>query len=247
MFGLLLDIYDASVRNLPHLKFNKDNEHNRTLVSLYATIIEMTNSAIILRKSGVFTGVDVILRTTLEAHVDLINLANDATYMNSMRAVYHKEWIRVTEEGLKGENQFLAFFKNNVDAEEQLAHHKSELAKCLATSKMLTNFEKFKMAGMEEIYRSIYNSLCNESHNNIRALNDRHFRQKAEGAEIVIFDQPTKIDLAATLDCFIATLLLSCEILHHYFKSDEKIQNEFKSFRAYKDEKGHEWTGDLGL
>ncbi len=247
MYGLIIDIYEASVRNLPLLKFNKNNEHNRTLVSLYATIIEMTNSALILRKSGAFTGVDVILRTTLEAHVDLINLANDATYINSMRAVYHKEWIKVTEEGVKGENPFLGFFKDNSDAEEQLAYHKRELAKCLAASKMLTNFEKFKMASMEDVYRSIYNSLCNESHNNIRSLNNRHFRQKAEGADIVIFDAPTKIDLAATLDGFIATLLRSSEIIHHYFQSDEKIQSEFKYFRTYRAEKGPEWIGDLGI
>ncbi|WP_164850451.1 DUF5677 domain-containing protein, partial [Sinorhizobium meliloti] len=85
-----------------------------------------------------------------------------------MLAVYHKEWIKLTADGVKGENPFLSCFKDNPEVVEKLEHHKAELK--VYTDQFTSNFDKFKAAGMENEYRSVYNSLCNDSHNNIRAL-----------------------------------------------------------------------------
>ncbi|NTA50054.1 hypothetical protein G6L34_18250 [Agrobacterium tumefaciens] len=246
MYGFLNDLYQATLKHLPNVKFDKGSEAHRTLISLYATIIELTNSAILIREAGGYTGMDILLRTAMEAHVDLINLASDEAYLKSMLAVYHKEWIKLTTEGVKGENPFLTYFKDNDEVKEQLAYHKRELSALEAIRSIPTNLEKFRMAGMEDVYRSIYNSLCNDSHNNIRALTHRHFRQRDGDTDMIIFDIPSKIDLAATLDTFIAILLTSNEIMHVHFKSEEKVREELDYFRRFREEKGQEWIGDLG-
>lgn len=190
---------------------------------------------------------DILLRSAMEAHVDLINLSNDDTYLLSMYAVYHKEWIKLTGEGVKGDNPFLTSFKDNQEAKTQLAYHERELAAFKATRDIPTNLDKFKMAGMEDIYRSAYNSLCNDSHNNIRALTRRHFRLSEGDLDLVIFDTPSTTDLAATLDTFIAILLRSNEIMHDYFKSKEESKEQLNYFRRVREAKGQDWVADLDI
>ncbi len=247
MYGLLVDLYHASVKHLPSLKFSKGSEVHRTLISLYATTIELTNSAIIIREGGGHTGMDILLRTAMEGHVDLINLASDDAYLQAMNAAYHKEWIKLSGAGIDGDNPFLAFFKDNPEAQGLLAQHKEKLAAFKAKSSIPTNLDKFKKAGMEDIYRSIYSSLCSDSHNNIGALNHRHFRPRDGDLDLVIFDVPLKTDLAATLDMFISILLKSNEIMHDYFGSAGEVKDELAYFRRVRDENGPKWVGDLGL
>ncbi|ANV25573.1 MULTISPECIES: DUF5677 domain-containing protein [Rhizobium/Agrobacterium group] len=246
MHAFLIDLYHVTIRHLPELRFDKNNEVHRTLISLYSTIIELTNAALHIRQAGGYTGMDILLRSVLEAHVDLINLANDGGYLRVMVAAYHKEWIKLADDGVKGENPFLAYFKDSPEALEKLQHHRAQLAELKKSGHIPTNLEKFQWAGMEHEYRSIYNSLCNESHNNLRALTSRHFRENEDGSlDLVIFDTPTREDLAATLDTFIATLNTSNRIMHHYFKSKPEVADELDHFRRVREEKGLSWVEDL--
>jgi len=246
MYRFFLELQAASIKHLDELRFNKGSEVHRTLISLYASILELTDSAIAIRESGRYTGMDILLRSALEAHVDLINLANDDGYLQAMVAVYHKEWIKLTGDGVKGDNPFLAYFKDNPEAKKQLAYHEAELAAFKKTQTIPNNLDKFKLAGLEDVYRSIYNSLCNDSHNNIRALTSRHFRSHQEGLDMVIFDKPSRTDLAATIDCFIAILIKSNEIMHDYFKSKEDVKEALAYYQRFRDENVTSWLGDLG-
>ncbi|MGR9059397.1 DUF5677 domain-containing protein (plasmid) [Rhizobium leguminosarum] len=245
MYGFFLELHAVSIKHLADLRFTKGSEVHRTLVSLYASILELTDSAIIIREAGKYTGMDVLLRSALEAHVDLINLANDDSYLHAMMAVYHKEWIKLAGDGVKGDNPFLAYFKDNPEAQKQLAYHEAELAAFKQTSGIPNILEKFKMAGLEDVYRSIYNSLCNDSHNNIRVLTSRHLRADKDRLDLVMFDKPSRTDIAATVDCFIAILLKSNEIVHHYFKSKEEVREVLAYYGRFREEKGPSWVGDL--
>ena len=176
----------------------------------------------------------------LEAYVDLINLASDATYIDYMLADYHKQWIKLAEVGVKGKNPYLASFHNNEDASGLLADHVEALKTLPAP---LNAFEKFKRAGMTDEYRSVYNSLCNESHNNIRALTSRHFRMVGEDkVDLIIFDDLDKNTLATALDGFIAILNGSNYIIHDYFKTD--AQTEVAEFQKRREKKGPIWEGE---
>lgn len=246
MYEFLIELYHVTVKNLPELKFDKRSEVHRTLVSLYSSIIELTSAALQIREAGGYTGMDILLRSAIEAHVDLINLANDDDYLNVMLAAYHKEWIKLADDGVNGENSFLAYFKDSPEAQAKLDEHKAELAKLRKTVHISTNLQKFQKAGMENEYRSIYNSLCNDSHNNLRSLTSRHFRPREGGTlDLVIFDKPTREDLAATIDTFIVTLSTSNQLMHDYFKSKPEVVEEMDCYRRHREEKGLSWVDDL--
>ncbi|MCW1410185.1 DUF5677 domain-containing protein [Rhizobium sp. 1AS11] len=242
MLEFLDELVKATIKLLPSVKFDKSHPVHRLLMALYSTIIEDADSAVTLLGMDRWAGVEHLLRSALEAHVDLINLASDPQYLDLMMIAYHKQWIRLTEAGAKGDNQFLTFFKDNPEVEEQLAYHKEELAKLGTKGPALNIFERFEKAGMSDIYRSIYHSLCNDTHNNVQALTDRHFRvSKAEGLiNLVIFEDPEQHSLKASLDCFIATVNGSNKIIHHYFNTD--AQNAVEEFHKRREEKGLIWA-----
>ena len=245
MQGFLTDLYHSTVKNLSNLTFNKSSEVHRTLVSLYATIIELTNSTLLLRQNGAFTGVDILLRSALEAHVDLINLANNDVYLKAMNASYDKEWLKLMKEAATGENEFLASLKNDPELGKQIELHQAALDEFQKTSKIPHIAEKFSSAGMQKEYQSVYNSLCTDSHNNIRALVHRHFRISNGKIDLTIFQEPSKTDLAASLDSFIAILNKSNEIMHDYFNSPDEVKQELDYYKRYREEKGLSWLGDL--
>ncbi|MGN6777027.1 DUF5677 domain-containing protein [Rhizobium sp.] len=243
MLDFLSEVLKATVDLLPRVVFDKSDEHQRTIIALYATIIEQVDSAVALRRDNRWTGVNYILRSSMEAYTDLINLANDDAYLNQLNAKYHSEWIKLISEGIKGDNIFLAFFKDNAEANEQLAYHQTELASIEARTKVINVFDRFQKAGLECEYRSIYNSLCNDTHNNIRALTDRHFRVDKDGLqELVIFEDIDLTSVAASLDSFLAILNGSNKIIHHYFNTD--AQTEVETFHTRRVAKGLFWENE---
>ncbi|MEX2693860.1 DUF5677 domain-containing protein [Rhizobium mongolense] len=221
MLEFLSYAFAEAYKHLTEVKFDKGSPLHRTIVSLYATIIEQTQDAIVLHRSGQHVTLDIILRATLEAFVDLENLCSDDTYLNHMKASFHEQWIKLAQHGVAGGNPFLQGFENNPEAAALLAQHRVDLD-ALSLTPPLSVYERFCRAGMEDIYRSVYNSLCNETHNNIRALTNRHLRVEGENLELVIFDQPEAEGLASTLSSFIGILVRGSSIIHDYFGTDAR-------------------------
>ncbi len=219
MFNLLADTFNETMKLLPQVKFDKNNRVHQGLMSLYASIIENTDSALVLRRAGKAAGVDNILRTNLEAFVDLINLANDDAYYDQMLALYHKDWLDLVERGLAG-NPYLAFFKGDPEAAKRLKEHKDALKTLEKLGKPKTIFQRFEMAGMENEYRAAYKDLSGVGHNNIKALSERHFIYDEDGEiEVAVFAEMAEESLLASLDQFVTILAQAGHIIHDYFKS----------------------------
>ncbi|MER9652157.1 DUF5677 domain-containing protein [Mesorhizobium sp. M0152] len=219
MFDLLVDMMRDTMRLLPEVKFDRGNRVHRAVMALYAVIIENTDSAMVLRRAKRSAGIDTILRSNLEAFVDLANLCNDPMYYNQMLALYHKDWLLLTQEGLAG-NPFLDFFKQDPGAAQSLEDHKKALAKLEKLGRTLNIFERFQLAGLDNEYRSVYKDLCGHSHNNIKALSDQHFIGDTEDTvEVVIFAEMGKEALLSSLDQFVVILGTAGYIVHDYFQS----------------------------
>lgn len=211
-------LYVEFYKHLTAIEFNKGSTLDRTIMSLYATILEQAYDALVLQRAGQHVTLDIILRSSLEAYVDLINLCSDSNYYQQMQASFHEQWIKLAQHGVKGGNPFLNGFENSEDAVAQLKWHEEQLAELGVAP--LNVFERFRKAGLEDVYRSIYNSLCNETHNNIRALTNRHFRlNDHDEPEITIFAPAEKLDLISTLSSFIGILTRSSWIVHDYFQT----------------------------
>ncbi|HEY4485831.1 MAG TPA: hypothetical protein VI702_05895, partial [Nitrospiria bacterium] len=102
----------------------------------------------------------------------------------------------------------------------------------------LTAFYRFKMAGMEKEYRSIYNSLCAKSHNDIRALIDRHIEITENDSRVVLYKDESLVDICRYLDAMGHIIVNSSLKLHELLRSDQlpvlkKLLNEFEEARKY--------------
>ncbi|TPK60533.1 hypothetical protein FJ546_19365 [Mesorhizobium sp. B2-4-19] len=220
MYQLLKEQLAATIEALKVTEFNRGNAIERLIMALYATIIEQIDSAVTLIDSSRAAGVEAILRTCLEAHVDLLNLASDPVYADQMQAHYHHQFKLVCQEAMKGTNPFLAGIES--DAPARYEEHKRELARL---GRPLTIQTRFEMAGLNDLYYSIYNSLCCESHNNMRSLMGRHFinngTEDTPLFQIAIFNGMEKVDFDAAIDGFLSILTGSNRTIHHYFDSGQ--------------------------
>ncbi len=64
----------------------------------------------------------------------------------------------------------------------------------------------FTAAEFGLVYSSVYRALCRESHNNVGALNSRHFRHEDGKLQVVIFKTPDDLDVTMILDSITSTL-----------------------------------------
>ena len=240
MLDYLKELLKGTIKCLEKLNFNTGSKVHRALISLYATLIEQADSAVFLIDNDRAAGTDIILRSSVEAYVDLMNLANDEKYIGHVQANYHKEWLKLGRAGDPDNNPFLVALRGS-ETDDWFAWHKSEL-ESLKDTPPLTVLERFQRAGLENEYRSIYNELCSESHNNLRALVDRHFLvdEDKNKVDLIIFAPAEKEALAFTLHTFITILDSANFIVHDYFKSDMK--SEIADLRAKKTALDAEWT-----
>ncbi|ODA96602.1 hypothetical protein BFX40_29680 [Mesorhizobium sp. SEMIA 3007] len=228
MFALLVDTMKDTVRLAPDIKFDKGKQVHRAIMALYVSIIENTDSAIVLHRAKRSAGLETILRTNLEAFVDLSNMCNDPAYYNQMLALYHKDSLDLMQHGLAG-NPYLDFFKKDPEAAHTLEEHKTALAELQKLGPTLNIFDRFRLAGLENEYRAVYKDLCSHSHNNIKALSDKHFAGETEAEiEVVLFADIGKEALLACLDYYVTILSQAAFFVHDYFKSSSA--DEVKAF-----------------
>jgi len=180
---LLTKVYD----NFEHIKFDRKSKLHLYLVCLYCTIVELSDTLICLGNNQKGVAVPTISRTLLEAYVDLKNLEQNPEHCYNMDSSNIKEWLRVTKAAGNLENPYLKGLADLEDFEEQISEWETELEQlCKDGHPALKQIKKFQNVGMEKEYRSIYNFLCSESHNNIRSLQGRHMEINAAGDDFKV-------------------------------------------------------------
>lgn len=230
MFDLLTRAYDDTCRRIVNIEFDKTDFRSTAIVALHASIIELTGSAITLLQSGRAVGVNIILRSMLDAYVDLINLLADPAYLDQMRANYHAEWLKPLKAGLAGDDPLLKAFMDE-NFLKAVKYHSTEDAALKARGiRPMKTLERFSKAGMGSAYPTVYNSLSAETHNNIRALIARHIRVDDEVMEVVIFRSTDESEMAPTLYSLTDMYLHSGIMVHAQFGSNQV--DAFEHYRA---------------
>lgn len=172
MIEFLDEVYAVSVECLRGLRFDKADERSRTIIALYATIIEQVDSQITVVKAGKLAEIEITFRSTLEALVDLVNLTKTPGYLDNMKAAYSREMLKLMGDAVRGDNPFLA---DTEELERNTAvqrHHKEALEELQGRGvRVLQVAERFKAAEFGNIYGSVYRALCREAHNCQSALN----------------------------------------------------------------------------
>ncbi len=199
------------------LHFDKGHAWHRALVMLYSTMLELLGSACILIRAGVHVGVPILLRSSLEAYADFSNLSKQREYGYHMRAAELQEWIRVHRAADDPENPYLKGLSDAPGRDAILSQWESELAELKEKDfRPLQQKEKFEQAGLEQLYRSVYNSLCCDSHNNIRALVSRHIDISSDESdfEIELYATMRPERLLPYVATFCRCIVNATEIVH---------------------------------
>jgi hypothetical protein len=201
------------------LRFDYQDEQHRNTLFLYGTILELTDSAVALMKAGAPAGLPMLLRSVLEATVDLRNQIDDQKYIHVLYAMYLEKYIWFLEEALTLKNPFLKSLGEHKEVPKTLTAMKEQLAALKRQGyEPLSVYRRFKKAGMEHEYSSVYNSLCSDAHNNLRSLQSRH-RDDVDSGGIGFFREDHPADWGSNRIAFI-DLLTSCSVkVHDFFKS----------------------------
>lgn len=156
------------------LEFNNQYAIDLRCAMNYATLVELSHSVHTMLSNDAPTGIRILMRSALEAYVDLINLLNDPEYFANLEAQNHKEWLRLFK-AADGGNEFVKAMAEHPKFREQYDLARKQLAKLQEDGKHpLRIDQKFNLAGLEEVYQSVYVMMCSEAHNNQTGLVSRH-------------------------------------------------------------------------
>ena len=202
------------------ITFDKKDSVDRNIIALYGSIIELTGSCIILVDKKMISAVPILLRSILEAYVDLINLINDPKYAHNLEVSYLKEWLRLLQQAKKGKNQYLKQISEADTLDDSIKDWTEQKEKLNKDGyKALTKENKFKLAGLEDEYYSIYNSLCSDSHNNLRSLMGRHIEFDDEEFSLVFYKDYSLEDSETYVGTNVGILIRATFAAHEFFKS----------------------------
>jgi len=199
------------------IHFDKSHKWHFGLVTLYGSILELSHSICILTKNDSPIGIPILLRSLLEAAIDFNNLSNDKKYGYNMDAALLHQWILVLEEAQKNSNPFLSTLSTLPDLPSQLETYRKKLSTLKSNGyKVLSQSEKFKISNMTFDYKSIYNFLCCETHNNARTLYSRHAKLSEDSLdfEVEFFSEIDPADTLPYIDSTLGILLSTSETIH---------------------------------
>ena len=187
-FELLKSNHDRLVPLAERIVFDKTVPLDLHRMSLYGSLIEFVGGICTLLEKQATIGVSSLLRSFLEAYVDLENLLQDPGYVKNMEASNSAEWLKILKAAKAGGNPYLAGIEASPDLDEQIRKHETSIQNLKKEGRSVLNvFERFRNAKMEEEYRSLYNMLSSDAHSNMRALMGRHVEPTTKDFEVVYY------------------------------------------------------------
>lgn len=229
LFGFFRDTLQAAIESAGALKFDKTHKWHMGLITLYGTILELSNSIRVLVENDSSIGIPILLRSQLEAFLDFINLANDRSYGYYIDAAHLKEWIKILEEAKLTTNPYLAEISSLPNLDELL---EDQRAKFLDLKRKgygpLKQYEKFDKSTLTQTYTSVYNFLCCDTHNNMRSLISRHTEISDDQSDFQV-KYFTELDLVENLqyiDSSLGILVESTQQIHRALTSPKATEVE---------------------
>jgi hypothetical protein len=194
---LLASILGLALHFLETLRFDRNDPQQLFSICLYARLLELATACKALLEKNAVVGIPILLRSMFEADIDLINLLRCRDYHKRMYASFLKEKLRLTKEAASSRpNPLLTAIRANRNCKKDLNETQTELDRLLAEKNGPIDIRcRAEFAGKLDEYLSNYNSLCLDTHNNIRSLENWHIEKMADADyQVVVFKQ-TKTDV----------------------------------------------------
>ena len=218
-------IFEEIKNSLPDIDININDIDNIVISSLYGTIIENASSCFILFEKNHFTSIPILLRNMLEAYVDLKNIKLDNNYSYSMNLSFLIQKKKLLTNIIKNSNKTDHHSKKIIEFKNALSATEKHIESLIKDGHKIYKIDKrFDKAKILDLYETLYNILCQESHNNISMLEKRHVIKTGEEIDKVVYFRNISIDEKYQLIHFITWLLmLSFREIQEYFNLKETI------------------------
>ncbi len=235
MLNKLITILELSKSTRNKLGYKLNDPTQRYAVAFWGTLQEHANSIIILIKNDSMWGIESILRTMIEAHFDLLNLGFVTDYHKRLEMNSFYQAAKLEKERHNIQNPYVPTITEE-QPEQDFESLKEQLEKEGVNGETKI-FEKLKLANAENVYKSVYWSLCQESHNNLVALIKRHYMIDKNGQINGIEFFRKKNNQETIIDTVAGMLTTSMEVIGKILNinlADEiqKATNELEEIRA---------------
>lgn len=212
---LLHELHSDAIEMSRKLLFDKTHPQHLHVIALYGSILEFSSSIILLTKDGPKTALPIILRSLLEAYVDMLNLCADPKYGYALEVGAEKSWLKFLREAGVGQNPYLEKVSATSNLQDNIKQHEQRLAAMKEKGGAALRIEdKFKRAGLMHEYTTIYAELCSHSHNALQALRGRHIEETESNYEIVFYRLASLDEVEHYLGIACMLLLKATERVH---------------------------------
>tara|TARA_R110002049_G_scaffold113445_1_gene263747 strand:- start:1146 stop:1928 length:783 start_codon:yes stop_codon:yes gene_type:complete len=205
------------------------------ICTLYVRTIQYSKGIGILLEKKNFVSIVPLFRSSLEALVDISNLCDYEDYADYLTL----QSLKRKKEGYSKwyKNKSNPFFPNIEDISDDyklvIKQVKSDLKELkkkdfdfIKENKELSIRNKFELAGLENVYESIYDLNSTDNHNDFSSLASKHLEEK-ENKELII-NLENKDGLARIIPHILTLSGLLIESLDQLFN---KFEKDFKGFR----------------
>jgi hypothetical protein len=205
-------------------------------ITLYASIVEYSHGCLSLLRGNDLTCLPQLIRSMLEAYVDLINVTSDADYAHVMQATYLKDLLDMYKAAQREpHNPYLKGIAELSDLDERINSTRKQLDEVKGKAQKFGRdvfkiSERFKLAGLQPIYPVIYKMLCQDAHNNPNSLFTKHLEANDGGIEVMFFREKSVAEVAAVLDTMFAVIIESTAVTRRFFDVAEGEQ-QFEELR----------------
>lgn len=181
---------ELSVARAGSVRYDSAEPEQLMLMGLYGSIIDVAHSMKTLVDNQAATGVPILLRSLLEAWVELRLLHDDAEYVRQMRFLHNREWGKRLQRAASG-NSYLSLVAAHEDFERSRASHAQRVASdAAAGASRLSIEQKFTRAGLRDVYESVYSLLSDHVHSSLGALMSRHMELVDERVQLIFLRDP---------------------------------------------------------
>lgn len=214
-------VHDETIKCLCGLRFDKRLHRDGLLVALHASLIERSGAILLLARNGASYGIASLFRSVLENYVEFQNLSSDPSYINFILFRHHSEWSKLLNNAAN--NPFLGLLSATGRDKSALRIHQLKLEELKQKGyRKLSAEDRFKRAGLEHEYRSIYALESSEIHSDLSNLIRGHLSVEDEEIEVHLYRRRPPEEFEAALWSTSKLLLLASIALHDRLGSKDK-------------------------
>jgi hypothetical protein len=191
-------------------------------LALWARINSLCEETIVLVKSECFVSPQIIMRSILESFVDLRCLISDEGYVKNIMAAEANSAYK----NLRKYSESNPYYKGITKATPKYIENLKE-----EKSKNINIFERFKKAGCEDLYSTVYNTLCRYTHGNVSALASKNFENDRVVMTAKISDADLLFILSSTINVAISS---THDVLSFYNTSEPELKKCMDSHEKVK-------------